>query len=307
MHTSRGTGGHLTVTIRDVGPRDGLQNEDVLVPPTDRARLATQLSAAGIRCIEAVSFVRDDLVPQMAGAEEVVTHLDTEDGTTYAGLVLNERGYRRLATTALQQVHFAVGATEAFQGRNGGSSVEQALAQVARVGKAAQCDRRYFSVSISVAFGCPYEGEVDPGNVERIASTSAAAGAREIVLCDTIGVATPRTVRLLVDRCRQALGLPIGVHLHDTRNTAIAGVLAAIDAGATVVDSSVGGVGGCPNAPGAQGNVATEDVVYTLEREGIDTGVDLDAVIRVAVWLSKVLNRPLPGHLHRAGPFPAPR
>ncbi len=285
--------------ICDVAPRDGLQSEPPL-PPATRAELANRLAAAGAPSVEAASFVRDELVPAMAGAEEVAAALSASPGTTFAGLVLNERGYERLAATTLGAVHVTFGVTERFQQANAGSSVEEGLRAAEAVGRRARGDGRPVTVVLSCAFGCPYEGRVDPGSVYDLAGR-ASTFADAIVLADTIGVAGPTEVARQVERCVRTLRETVGVHLHDTRGTAAAGVLAAVGAGATVIDASVGGVGGCPFAPGAQGNVATEDVVYLLEREGIETGVDLDALIGTARWLSTVLGHDLPGHVHRAG------
>ena len=295
----------MSLELCDVAPRDGLQSLDVLLPPATRAELAGRLAASGLQRVEVASFVRDDLVPAMAGAEKVVEALPDPGGTTWAGLVLNERGYDRLAASGLREAHATFGVTETFQQRNGGSPVEDGLARAIAVAERARVEGRRVSVTLSCAFGCPYEGVVDPGVVQALAARVVARGVDEIVLADTIGVAAPSEVRRLVERCVGDLGAATGVHLHDTRGTALACVLAALEAGATLVDGSVGGVGGCPFAPGAQGNVATEDVVYVLEREGIATGVDLDALIETARWLSGVLDRPVPGRVQRAGRWPA--
>jgi isopropylmalate/homocitrate/citramalate synthase len=292
-----------TIELCDVAPRDGLQSLDVVLPPAARAELAGRLAACGLHRVEVASFVRDDLVPAMAGAEEVVALLPHAEGTTWAGLVLNERGYGRLAASDLPEAHVSFGVTESFQQRNAGSSVEDGISRALAVVERTRADGRRVTVTLSCSFGCPYEGNVDPGVVFDLAARSAAGGADEIVLADTIGVAGPTEVRTLVGRCAGELG-PTGVHLHDTRGTALACVVAALDAGASVVDASVGGVGGCPFAPGAQGNVATEDVVYLLEREGTSTGVDLDALIEVAHRLAALLGRPVPGRVQQAGRWP---
>lgn len=294
----------MGVQLCDVSPRDGLQSLDVVVPPATRAELAGRLAAAGLARVEVASFVRDALVPAMAGAEDVVAMLPAAGATTWAGLVLNERGYDRLAASGLPEVHATFGVTETFQQRNGGSTVEEGIARALAVVERARADGRGVSVTLSCAFGCPYEGPVDPGAVQAHAARAVALGVDEVVLADTIGVAVPSEVRALVERCVRDLGAATGVHLHDTRGTALACVLAALEAGARLVDGSVGGVGGCPFAPGAQGNVATEDVVYLLEREGITTGVDLDGLIETARWLAGVLDRPVPGRVQQAGRWP---
>ena len=282
------------ITLCDVGPRDGLQNEAEALEPATRAELVNRLAAAGLRRVEAVSFVRDDPVPQMAGAEEVVAGIERREGTEYSGLVLNERGYERFAASGLDRVNATLGATEEFNRRNGNASLDEAIARVDQILAAAQVPA---TVTISVAFGCPFEGRVDPGQVAELAGRFDWA---EVVLADTIGVAAPREVRSLVERTGAA-----GFHGHNTRNTGYANALAALEAGATVLDASVGGLGGCPYAPRASGNVATEDLAYLLEHEGIETGVDLDALIAISTWLEGIFGRKLEGQLYRAGDFPA--
>jgi hydroxymethylglutaryl-CoA lyase/(R)-citramalyl-CoA lyase len=284
----------LTLTLCDVGPRDGLQNEAEDLEPATRAELVNRLAAAGLPRVEAVSFVRDDRVPQMTRAEEVVAGIERHDGTEYSGLVLNEQGYERFAQTELDRVNATLGATEEFNRRNGNASLDEAVARVERILAEAQ---RPATVTISVAFGCPFEGRVDPAAVDDLAARFDAA---EVVLADTIGVAAPREVQALVSRTGAA-----GFHGHNTRNTGYANALAALEAGATVLDASVGGLGGCPYAPRASGNIATEDLVYLLEHEGVETGVDLDALIETAVWLEGIFGRRLEGQVYRAGTFPA--
>jgi isopropylmalate/homocitrate/citramalate synthase len=282
----------------DVGPRDGLQNEAVTLEPSTRADLVNRLTAAGLPRVEAVSFVRADRVPQMAGAEEVVAAIERRDGTELSGLVLNAKGYERFAAAGgLDRVNVTFGATESFNRRNGEMSRDEALAQVESVVASASVPT---TATVSVAFGCPFEGEVDEGEVVALAER---VGADEVVLADTIGVAVPSHVRRLVERV-SGLGKRVGFHGHNTRNTGYANALAALEAGAEVLDSSVGGLGGCPYAPRASGNVATEDLVYLLEREGVGTGVDLDALVRVSEWLEGVFGRRLEGQLYRAGTWP---
>ena len=224
-----------------------------------------------------------------------------EVGAELSGLVLNERGWERLAATDLDRVNVTLAATETFNQRNGNASLEEAAARVERILAAAD---RPSTATISCSFGCPFEGEVDPGVVADLAERLVAAGAGEVVLADTIGVATPRPVARLVERV-SILGVPVGGHFHDTRHTGVACAWAAVEAGATVLDASVGGLGGCPFAPRATGNVATEDVLYLLDRERVETGVDLDALIEVAAWLEGLLGRELPGRVYRAGRFDA--
>ena len=285
----------VRVTLCDVGPRDGLQNEPGTLAPTVRAALVSRLAAAGLPRVEAVSFVRDERVPQMAGAEEVVAGIERRAGTEIVGLVLNERGWERLQAAGLDRVDVTFAATEGFNRANGNVSLEDAVTQTEAILALADIPA---TVTISVSFGCPFEGPVDPGRVAELAARF--AGRADVVLADTIGVATPSAVRALVGRTGAA-----GFHGHNTRNTGYANCLAALEAGATVLDASVGGLGGCPYAPRATGNVATEDLVYLLDGEGIETGVDLDALVATSEWLEGVLGRRLEGYVYRAGPFPS--
>jgi isopropylmalate/homocitrate/citramalate synthase len=292
----------MKVTICDVAPRDGLQNEAAHLEPAVRAELVNRLAAAGVPRIEAVSFVNPKRVPQMAGAEEVVAGIEREPGVVYAGLALNERGYERLLATGLDEVHYAFAATETFNQRNSNASVEESLQAAERIVARAHEDGIRATVTIGASFGCPFEGAVDPGHVLELAARLVTGGADELVFADTIGVGVPHQARTLVAEGMK-LGVPVGVHLHNTRNTGFANALAALEAGAAVFDASVGGIGGCPFAPKATGNIATEDLVYLLAGEGVETGIDLDALIRVAEWLEGVLGRQLPGQVYRAGAF----
>lgn len=291
----------MKVTVCDVGPRDGLQNQPKTLAPEVRAELVNRLADVGLRRIEAVSFVNPKLVPQMAGAEEVVEGLERQDGVVYAGLALNERGYDRLAAAGLDEVHFAFAATETFNRRNQNASVEESVAAAERIAERARADGIRATVTIGVAFGCPFEGPVDPGHVARLAERLAPS-VDEVVFADTIGVAVPKQIRDVLGRA-ELPGTTVGAHLHNTRNTGYANALAALEAGATVLDASVGGIGGCPFAPRATGNIGTEDLVYVLHGEGVETGIDLEALIGVAEWLEGVLERPLEGYVYRAGTF----
>lgn len=290
------------LTVCDVAPRDGLQNDSKVLDAATRAELVNRLAAAGLPRIEAVSFVNPARVPQMAAAEEVVERIDRRPDVVYAGLALNDRGYDRLRDTSLDEVHFAFAVSEEFNRRNAGAGVEDSAAAGERILARADEDGLRATVTLGTAFGCPFEGRVDPGRVLELAARFAAAGADEVVFADTVGVGVPRQVRELVT-AGVALGVPIGVHLHNTRNTGIANAFAAVEAGASLLDASVGGVGGCPFAPRATGNICTEDLVYLLHGEGIDTGIDLDALVEVAVWLEGILGRELEGMVYRAGVF----
>jgi len=279
----------VRVAICDVGPRDGLQNEPESLAPAVRAELIGKLAAAGLPRVEAVSFVRDDRVPQMAGAEEVVAALDRSGPTELSGLVLNERGWERFQAAGLDRVNVTFAATESFNRANGNVALADAVSTADAIVAGANVPA---TVTISVAFGCPFEGRVDPGVVVDLAARF--SGRAEVVLADTIGVATPSHVRALVARASAE-----GFHGHNTRNTGYANALAALEAGARLLDASVGGLGGCPYAPNATGNIATEDLVYLLGGEGIETGVDLDALIGVSRWLEGILGRRLEGYVYR--------
>ena len=287
----------MSLMICDVGPRDGLQNEPDTLTPETRAELVSRLAAAQLPRVEAVSFVRDERVPQMAGAEEVVAAAQRGDAEL-SGLVLNERGYDRFAATSLDRVNCTLAATESFNQRNGNATLDEAVERVNAI--LARADRPA-TVTVSCAWGCPFEGEVDPGVVADLCER--VAGADELVLADTIGVATPKRVERLVERV-SILGTRIGAHLHNTRNTGYAAAWGALAGGAEVLDASVGGLGGCPFSPNATGNIATEDLVWQLERDGVRTGVDVDALVAVSEWLEGVLARRLEGNLYRASTWP---
>jgi isopropylmalate/homocitrate/citramalate synthase len=295
------------VILCDVGPRDGLQNDAEVLEPAVRAELCRRLAATGLPRVEAASFVHPKLVPQMAGAEDVFTDLAGRgSGTTFAALVLNRMGLERAFAAGAGEIHASYPLTDTFAERNQNTTVEAAAETTAAIIAEAHAAGLRATVTLGVAFGCPFEGEVDPGVVVEHAGRAAAAGADEIMLADTIGVAVPGQVSRLVPDARRAAGsVPIGLHLHNTRNTGYANAAAGLEHGVTLFDASVGGLGGCPFAPRATGNIATEDLLYLLDREGVDTGVDLEGVIAVAEWLGGVLGRDLPGLVHRAGPFPS--
>jgi isopropylmalate/homocitrate/citramalate synthase len=290
------------VTICDVGARDGLQNDAMVLDAATRAELVNRLAATGVPRIEAVSFVNPSRVRQMADAEEVVAAIERRDGVSYAGLALNDVGYDRLRETTLDEVHFAFAVSDEFNQRNAGTDTEDSTRAGERIVARANEDRIRATITLGTAFGCPFAGAIDPGRVIELATRFAEAGAAEIVFADTVGVGVPRQVRQLVAEGIE-LGIPIGVHLHNTRNTGIANALVAVEVGATVLDASVGGVGGCPFAPRATGNISTEDLVYLLHGEGIDTGIDLGALVEVAQWLETILGRELEGMVYRAPPM----
>jgi len=290
--------------VCDVGPRDGLQNEDRVLGPEVRAELCGRLAAAGVKRIEAASFVNPKLVPQMAGAEEAMAALQRRPGTVYAGLALNEKGYERAIAARVDEVHYAFAATDEFGRRNQNAGVEEGLKTALTLVARARADNMPITVTVSVAFGCPFEGPVPPQRVLGLVERLMAAAPDEICLADTIGVGVPSQVKELVGGARR-LGARVGAHFHNTRNTGYANAVAAIEEGAVSLDASVGGAGGCPFAPKATGNIATEDLAYLLRGLGVDTGIDLEALIACSRWLGERLGKELPGMVARAGDYPA--
>ena len=294
------------VEILEVSPRDGLQNEKVSISTEHKLALIARAIAAGARRIEVTSFVNPRAVPQMADADAVAAGLPQRDDMTYIGLVMNQRGAERaLATGRINQLGAVAVATDRFaianQNQTSDGSVEAASAIIAT----AQASGASAQVTIAAAFGCPFEGEVSEERVLTMATALAQANPVEIGLADTIGVANPAHVAMLVADVQAAIGaVPVRVHFHNTRGTGLANVWAAIGAGARIIDASIGGLGGCPFAPGAAGNVSTEDVVYMLERAGIATGLDLDKLTEANHWLGTVMERTLPGMVARAPRFP---
>jgi isopropylmalate/homocitrate/citramalate synthase len=291
------------VEIVDVGPRDGLQNAQVHLEPKERANLVAGLLAAGVGRVEAVSFVNPERVPRMAGAEEVLAELEPEQVERCSGLVLNRAGYERLLTTRLGDMRFTVAASNAFNERNSRTSAVEGMATAGATIEAARTAGLRAGAVIATSFGCPFSGEVKTSRVLDFAERLVTAGATEIVFADTIGVAVPRQVRALLLPAAE-FGVPIGIHLHNTRGTGYACAFAAYEHGARIFDSSIGGLGGCPFAPGASGNIATEDLVYMFEREGIATGVDLGPLLTIGASLGRA-GLPLDSGLQRAGDFPA--
>lgn len=290
----------------EVGPRDGLQNERETIATPDKIALIARSIAAGARRIEVTSFVNPMRVPQTADAEAVCAALPERSDVTFIGLVLNTRGAERaIATGRIDQLGAVAVATDQFamanQGQTSDASIDVSKAIIARARAAGLTAQ----ATISAAFGCPFEGEVSEARVVKMARQLAEAGPVEVALADTIGVANPAQVARLVEAVRAAIApLPVRVHFHNTRGTGLANVWTAIAAGAEVVDASLGGLGGCPFAPGAAGNVASEDVVYMLERAHIATGMDLDQLIAASAWLSGIIGRKLPGMVAQAPRFP---
>jgi hydroxymethylglutaryl-CoA lyase/(R)-citramalyl-CoA lyase len=294
----------MSLIVCDVGPRDGLQNEARTLPPSTRAELCEQLSAAGLKKMEAASFVNPKLVPQMGGAEEVMSALHRLPGVVYAGLVLNEKGYDRAIATGVDEIHYALSAADEFGRRNQNATTDDGLKTALSLVTRARSDRVPITVTISVAFGSPFDGPVPAEHVLQIVERLMAVPPDEVCLADTIGVGVPAQVRELV-RGAKALGATVGAHFHNTRNTGYANAVAALEEGVVSLDASVGGAGGCPFAPNATGNIATEDLVYLLRGLGVDMGIDLDALISTSRWLGAQLGKDLPGMLARAGDYPA--
>ena len=290
----------------EVGPRDGLQNERELIATADKLALIGRAIAAGARRIEVTSFVNPKKVPQMADAEDICAGLPDDPRVTFIGLVLNPRGAERaLATGRIDQLGAVAVATDTFAMANQGQTSDGSVEAASQIVAMARAAGRSGQATIAASFGCPFEGEVAEDRVVAMAARLAEAGPVEVALADTIGVGNPAQVARLVERVRHAINpLPVRVHFHNTRNTGLANVWAAVEAGASVVDASLGGLGGCPFAPGAAGNVPSEDVVYMLERAGVATGMDLAALVEASQWLSGVMGRKLPGMVAQAPTFP---
>ena len=298
------------IQIVEVGPRDGLQNEAAVLEPAVRAGFVRRLEAAGARRIEAVSFVHPKYVPQMAGAEEVMADLPPEAGRSRIGLVLNGKGYDRAIATPVDEVNVSVAATDGFGLKNQGLDLKGQAAMLeditARRHNAAPGDAApSLSVTISCVWGCPFDGEVSVDQVADLVGRIGALGVDEIALADTIGAGDPWAVTRKVEAARKAApDAKLRLHFHDTRNTGLANAYAGVEAGVDILDASVGGIGGCPFAPGATGNIGTEDLVHMLHRGGFETGYDLDALIDTARWVGQRLGKAPPSSLSRAGPFP---
>ena len=294
------------IEIVEVGPRDGLQNESRVLSVADRVAFITQLEAAGVRRIEAVSFVNPKRVPQMGGGEEIMAALPAPArGARRIGLVLNERGWERCVASGCDEANVVVCASDGFGIRNQGTSTDEQLATLAALVVRNRTEGPPITATLSVAFGCPFDGEVPESRVTALVRAIGDMGVGEIALADTIGVADPWTVRRRVEAARSvAPNARLRLHFHDTRRTGLANAYAGVEAGVDILDASCGGIGGCPFAPNATGNIATEDLVYMLTRAGFDTGLDLDALIHAAEWVADKLGKEVPSALSRAGVFP---
>ncbi len=293
------------IEIVDVGPRDGLQSQPKLLDTESKIEFITRLVDAGVPRLEVASFVNPKRVPQMADCEAVVAALPKRDDVTYIGLVLNERGFERAMATDIDEIGCALCVTDTFNQRNQGATTEQMLQTVERISAQAREAGRRFSVTVAAAFGCPFEGEVPVEKVVSVAERVIAMGIDELALADTIGVGVPSEVTRLIEAVSSVSGdTPLRCHFHNTRNTGVANVYAAVQAGVRIIDASCGGVGGCPFAPGATGNVATEDVLYMLNRMGLHTGISIEQVMETARWLEGPLEASVPGMVTKAGLFP---
>jgi len=294
------------VDIVEVGPRDGLQSEKRIWSVDERVELINRLVASGIRRVETVSFVNPKRVPQMAFAEEVMAKLPRTDGVSYIGLALNLRGVERAIESGVDEIRYVGVASETFNQKNQGASMDDTLKSFEAIAPRVIDAGLKLSGVIGASFGCPFEGEVPVENVIKVATRFVDSGAGEISIADTIGCAVPNQITARVDAVRAAIGedIPFGCHFHNTRNTGIANAAAAVMAGVRILDSSVGGIGGCPFAPRATGNIATEDLGFLLRNMGYDTGIDLEALIGTAEWTQGYFDAPLPGQVMKAGLFP---
>jgi hydroxymethylglutaryl-CoA lyase len=298
----------MKLNIVEVGPRDGLQSESTLLPAAIKVELIQRLLRAGVRRLEVASFVSPKKVPQMADAEAVMAALPKDSGASYIGLVLNRQGFERAAAAGCHEVGMAVVASNTFNRRNQGVDTEQSIADWLAIAAAAKRSGLKSSITISAAFGCPFEGEVSVAHVIDIAKRCAEAGPLEIAVADTVGVGVPSQVTEIIGRLREALpGMPLRAHFHNTRNTGLANAYAAVQAGVETLDASVGGVGGCPFAPAATGNIPTEDLLYMLNRMGFDTGISIEGLIATGQWLQQQLGHTIPGMVMKAGLFPSTR
>ncbi len=295
----------MPVDLIEVSPRDGLQNEKAILSTADKVELVDRALSAGLRRIEVASFVNPQRVPQMADAEAVLDALQGRPGLSRIGLVLNRRGLDRALRAGLEEINFVLATSETFAARNQGASVVGLLESFAEIAAIARQEGIPVTATLTTAFGCPFEGEIAPEAVARIVAEAAACQPAEIALADTIGVASPADVtRRFTDAAREAPGIKLRAHFHNTRNTGLANAYAALLAGVEVLDASIGGIGGCPFAPAATGNVPTEDLAYMLKRMGHVGDIDLSALIEAAAWLPDKLGHPVPGLLGRAGLFP---
>jgi len=296
-----------TIEIVEVGPRDGLQSEPGVMPTAAKIEFIERLIDAGLRRLEVTSFVNPKKVPQMADAEQVLAGLNKRADVRYVGLVLNRKGFERAVAAGCNEIGMAVVASDTFNRRNQGVGTDESIAAWLEIAKEAHAVGVRPQVTVSAAFGCPFEGEIAVDRVIDVAKRVAEANPYEVAFADTIGVGVPSQVTEILTRAREALpGVRLRAHFHNTRNTGLANAYAAVEAGVSALDSSAGGIGGCPFAPAATGNIPTEDLVYMLQRMGVSTGIDLDKLLATGEWLQQTLGRSVPGMLLKAGGFPKP-
>jgi hydroxymethylglutaryl-CoA lyase len=294
---------HLEIV--DVGPRDGIQSQPKLLSTETKLKFIKRLIDAGIRRLEVASFVNPKRVPQMADVDELIAHLPRHEDVRYIGLVMNKRGFERALASGIDQINCVVVTTDTFSKRNQGATREQTLAVIGEIAAEARTSKLFCGVTVAAAFGCPFEGEVSPQQVVSIVKRLADMGMDEIALADTIGAAAPSDVTGLIERVRPVTGdIPLRCHFHNTRNTGVANAYAALQSGVRILDASCGGLGGCPFAPAATGNVATEDILYVAQRMGFTTGVSIERIIDTTKWLEAELEAPMPAMVSRAGLFP---
>lgn len=295
------------IEIVEVGVRDGLQNDPAMMSTDGKLEFVDRLLGAGLCRLEVASFVNPKAVPQMADSAEILARVPRRPGAKYIGLVLNARGMEQAIAAKCNEINYVVSASDGFGIRNQNATTDECLATFETMVASAQSAGLPCSVTITTSFGCPFDGEVPLARVARVAARAAEIGASEIAIADTIGVATPWDVETRAKAVMQEIGdVPLRLHVHNTRNTGIANVYAAVQSGIAIIDASCGGIGGCPFAPKATGNIATEDVVYMLERAGFETGIDLEKLIATAQWLEAALDHPVPGQVSKAGGFPNP-
>lgn len=293
------------VEIIEVSPRDGLQNESVVLSVEDRLHLIALAATAGLRRIEVASFVNPKRVPQMAHAEQMIAGLVSMPEVSGIGLVLNPKGFERAREAGCREINAVIVASETFSAKNQGATIAESTENWLQIASAAKEAGIRTSLTIAASFGCPFEGEIHPAAVASIVEAALATPPDELAFADTIGCGVPTQVRAILSAVRPTTGdVPLRFHFHDTRNTGIANVVAAVEQGVLRFDASIGGTGGCPFAPAATGNVATEDVAYLLQRMGFRTGLDLDRLSEATMWLTEALGHALPAALSRAGPFP---
>lgn len=296
------------ISLTEVGPRDGLQSEPCELTTAVKVELINRLIDAGLRRLEVASFVNPKKVPQMADAEAVIGELPRRKDVSYIGLVLNDRGFERAVATGIDEIGMVVVASETFNQRNQGASIDESILAWRSMAAKAKKKNIRAGIMVSAAFGCPFEGEIPERRVLDIAQRVLQEEPDEIAIADTIGAGVPAQVASLVSKLKQMAGdIPVRCHFHNTRNTGLANAYVAIQSGADVIDASVGGMGGCPFAPHATGNIPTEDLVYMLHRSGFATGIDLEKLVDTSVWLEARLGHSLPALIPKAGIFPAPK